>query len=63
MDELSLYRQEIDSLDAQLIEVLAKRFEVIKKVAKYKKDNNVQPLQSNRWQEVLSRAKESGKSK
>ncbi|MDD2516096.1 MAG: chorismate mutase [Candidatus Gracilibacteria bacterium] len=60
MDKLQTYRQEIDHIDKQLIELLAKRFDIIKKVGKYKKDNNIPPLQSSRWQEVLDIAKKSG---
>ena len=50
---LTNFRDQIDQIDSQLIELLAKRFEVVKQVGMYKKEHNIPPLQSTRWQEVL----------
>ena len=50
---LENYRKEIDTIDNQLIELLAQRMEVVKKVWEYKKEHNIQPLQKWRWQKVL----------
>lgn len=60
MSELQKYRDSIDEIDTQIIELLAKRFEVVKKVWEYKKKNNMPPLQASRWQEVLNSRKEQG---
>jgi chorismate mutase len=45
MNELENYRKNIDELDKNLIEILAKRFEIVKKVGEYKKENNINSLQ------------------
>lgn len=57
MTKLDIYREEIDSLDRQLIVLLAKRLDIVQKVGKYKKENNMPALQSGRWQEVLDSKK------
>lgn len=53
MEWLMWFRKEIDSLDNEIIELLSKRFKVVKKVWEYKKDNSIVPLQPWRWNEVL----------
>ncbi len=58
MSELQNYRMQIDAIDTQIIELLAQRFEVVKKVWEYKKKNNLPPLQPERWREVLHSRKE-----
>lgn len=57
MSELQTYRDQIDQIDKKLIELLAQRFEIVKKVWEYKKLNNLPPLQPKRWQEVLESKK------
>lgn len=52
---LTDFRNQIDQIDDQLIELLAKRFEVVKQVGIYKKEHNLPPLQPARWQEVLAK--------
>lgn len=52
LDEL---RQEIDDIDQQLVELLGRRFEVVRKVGVYKSEHNVQVLQEGRWDVVLKR--------
>ncbi|MDD5770394.1 MAG: chorismate mutase [Candidatus Gracilibacteria bacterium] len=58
MQELQIYRDQINNIDSQIIELLAKRFEVVKNVGIYKKANNINPFQPNRWQEVLKSRKQ-----
>lgn len=50
---LSNFRNQIDQIDNQIIELLAKRFEIVKQVGHYKKEHNLPPLQPGRWEEVL----------
>lgn len=57
MDELKIYREQIDLIDNQLIQLLFNRFEVVKKVWVYKKKHNLPPLQPERWQQVLKNIK------
>ena len=60
---LEFYRKQIDEIDAQIIDLLAKRFEVVKKVGEYKKERNIPPLQPERWQQVLQTRKNLAKEK
>lgn len=57
MNDLEIFRTEIDEVDKKLIECLWDRFKLIKKVWIYKKKNNIKPLQLKRWQEVLESRK------
>ena len=50
---LTDFRNQIDQIDDNLIELLAKRFEVVKQVGIYKAEHNLPSLQPARWQEVL----------
>jgi chorismate mutase-like protein len=52
---LTNFRNHIDQIDDQLIELLAKRFEIVKQVGAYKKECDLAPLQPGRWQEVLAK--------
>ena len=61
MTKLINYRKELDILDKKLIEILSERFEIVKKVWEYKKENNMQILQVGRWEEVLNSRKKIGK--
>ncbi len=61
MQELQIYRESIDEIDAQIITLISERFEVVKQVWEYKKLHNLPPLQPERWQQVLSSKKELAK--
>lgn len=51
--DLSDYRKDIDSIDDQIIQLLDKRFNVVKKIGDYKKINNIPVLNSSREDEIL----------
>ncbi|WP_449438455.1 chorismate mutase [Pedobacter steynii] len=53
--ELSSSRKKIDSLDKLLIEVLGSRQRVVKEIGIYKKNNNIPPLQPDRFKQVLNK--------
>ena len=54
--ELNQLRQQIDKIDIELLRLFAERFEVVKKVGEWKKQNWVtNPLDPKRWKEVLER--------
>lgn len=57
MNDLDNYRKEIDEIDQQIIELIAKRLEVVEKVGKYKKANKLPPLDQKRWQQVVESKK------
>lgn len=46
-------RDQIDSIDRELIETLAQRMKVVEQIGEYKKDNNVTTLQVARWDSLL----------
>lgn len=46
-------REEIDRLDDGLLDLVAKRMEVVDRIAGQKRDRNVAPLQMRRWRVVL----------
>ncbi len=52
-DDLQHYREQIDSIDQQLLEMLAQRMDVIKKIGNYKKGRNVSILQLRRWENII----------
>ena len=49
---LNEYRKEINKIDNDIIDIL-KRMKVSIKIGKYKKDNNIEVLNTNREKEVL----------
>jgi chorismate mutase len=55
--QLDDFRKQIDEIDEQIVNLLAKRMQVVEKVGKYKKENNLPPLDKKRWQEVIKTKK------
>ncbi|MBO0939970.1 bifunctional 3-deoxy-7-phosphoheptulonate synthase/chorismate mutase type II [Fibrella sp. HMF5335] len=53
-------RVKIDSVDRQLVEMLAARMSLVEKMAEYKRDNNVSMFQPDRWKEILETRKQLG---
>ena len=54
-------RAQIDDIDYQLLDVLAKRFDIIHQIGQNKKENNITILQSDRWFEILKSRKKIAK--
>jgi len=54
--ELSILRERIDSLDEELLEVIARRMAVSKEIGELKKAHNISIIQPSRWDEVLDAA-------
>jgi len=46
-------RRVIDSLDEELLRLLARRMQIIEEIGSFKKENNVTIFQPERWQEIL----------
>jgi chorismate mutase len=63
VSELEKFRQKVDLLDTQIIELLADRFNVIKQVGEYKKENNLAVFQPDRWHEVTESRVQAGMKK
>lgn len=55
--QLSQFREDIDRIDSQIVELLGRRFDICTKVAEYKRQNGVSVMQSNRVQEVKDSCK------
>ncbi len=58
---IRLLRREIDELDAQIIDILARRMEVVRGIADYKKRFNVSVLQPDRWEQIIKSRKGLGR--
>jgi chorismate mutase len=48
-------RRQIDEIDNQLMEILAKRMRVCREIGQYKKEHNMTVLQAQRYNEILSK--------
>lgn len=57
MNDLEIFRTELDEIDKNLINYLSMRFKLVEKIWKYKKKHNITPLQPDRWQQVLNSRK------
>jgi chorismate mutase len=57
MNDLEIFRTELDETDKNLIDYFSMRFKLIEKIGKYKKKNNITLLQPERWQQVLDSRK------
>lgn len=53
-DRLSRLRLEIDKIDTELLEILARRMHIIREIGQYKKQQNITILQSNRFRQMIS---------
>lgn len=62
-DPLSKTREQIDALDEQIVDLVARRFEIIRQVPDIKTRNNIPPVVESRVREVIDRAAERGKAK
>ncbi|MDR2935892.1 MAG: bifunctional 3-deoxy-7-phosphoheptulonate synthase/chorismate mutase type II [Rikenellaceae bacterium] len=54
---LAALRGQIDQIDNELFELLAKRMRVAEKIGEVKRDNNVTILQRSRWGDIVERIK------
>ena len=58
---LQQYREQIDSIDQQMLELLAQRMDVINKIGEYKLSKNITIFQLRRWESILKTRQELGK--
>ena len=57
---LETLREQIDSVDKQILELLAQRMDIVKEIGKYKSQNKVTIFQLRRWEKVISSRVEQG---
>lgn len=60
---LEQLRNEIDVLDTELIEVLARRLQHVREIGLYKKQHDLTILQINRWKDLVERLLQDGEKK
>ncbi len=53
VDFLSLFRDEIDLIDLEILDTISKRAKVVEKIAEYKREHKMTILQVSRWDEIL----------
>lgn len=53
LDKLIQLRRIIDSIDEELLQIIAKRLKVIEEIGEHKKDHNITIFQLERWIEIL----------
>lgn len=53
---LEKFRQQINQLDDELMQILSQRMKIADQIGSYKKQNNITILQQTRWQEILQKA-------
>jgi chorismate mutase len=51
---LEKLRREIDKMDAELLDILNKRMQIVDEIGHYKKENNITILQIRRWSEMIN---------
>lgn len=60
-DFLEQVRNKIDSIDQQILELLANRMHLVEQIGEYKRSNNVTIFQLRRWEKILESRIECGK--
>lgn len=63
LEHIDHLRRQIDDIDDDVLNLLARRMQMAEKIGEYKKRNNIAILQTNRWSEILERAVAKGKLK
>lgn len=53
--DLNEYRNQIDSIDEQIIKLIHQRYKIVEKIWIYKKQNNIPILQKWRWEDLLKK--------
>lgn len=53
VNKLEELRSEIDKLDEELLDILARRMNIVEEIGKYKKENNITILQLKRWSQII----------
>ena len=60
-NQLEQLREQIDSLDQQMVELLSHRMKIVENIGKYKAGNNITILQLRRWEQVISKVTDASK--
>jgi len=57
---LEQLRHSIDQFDEELLTIIQKRMEVVKKIGEHKKEHNIRIIQNVRWEEIIHGMEEKG---
>lgn len=57
---LATLREQINHIDDELLTLIGQRMKIADKIGKYKKENNITILQTNRWNDILAKAFKKG---
>jgi chorismate mutase len=63
LEHLRSIRDQIDDLDLEVLDLLARRMKLSEAIGVHKKHNNISVLQVARWNEILEKAKDIGRQK
>lgn len=61
LDQLEQLRKEIDEVDESLVNILAKRMDLVSRIGNFKAENNVTIFQLKRWFDIMQQRKLQGK--
>jgi chorismate mutase len=61
LDKLEQFRNQIDSIDNQMLELLSQREKITKEIGIYKHKNNIAVFQLKRWEQIFKTRNELGK--
>lgn len=61
LDHLESIRRQMDELDLEVLDLLARRMQLSEEIGLHKKHNNISILQLQRWNEILEKAKDLGR--
>ena len=53
-------REKMDNIDYEILNLIAKRMGIARRIGEYKKENNITILQAERWDEILQSRMQSG---
>ena len=56
-NQLESLRKQIDGIDESIVNLLAKRMKVVKKIGQLKKKSNIPVLDKSRWQKIIKSKK------
>lgn len=61
-ENINALRKQIDEIDMSILEILAKRMRISREIGQYKKEHDIAILQSQRYDEIISKRVADGKS-
>lgn len=57
MDKLEKYRKKIDMVDDGILKMLNRRMLIVKRIGRYKRENNIEIVDEKRWGKVMKKIK------